>query len=62
MYKIIRFYFNGRPRTIKRGLTMDEVQAYLASPETSSRTATSWRARQRTKAKGPWFCGYDHDR
>lgn len=61
MYKILRFYFNGRPRTVKRGLTLEEAQKHCKDPETSSRTATGSRERARTTRRGPWFEGYDHD-
>ena len=35
MYKIIRFKMNGRNRTIKRGLTLEEAQAHCHNPKTS---------------------------
>ncbi len=63
-YKIVRNYFRsdapGR-RTIKRGLTLDEARAHCQDPETSSKTATSARARAHTRAYGPWFDGYDEE-
>lgn len=59
-YKIIRFYFNNniRPRTIKTGLTLEEAQVHCESSESSSKTATSSTARNRTRKLGPWFDGY----
>jgi len=45
-YKIVRFYFNDAPRTIKRGLTLDEAQAHCR--------------RDDTRGEG-WFDGYDED-
>lgn len=57
-YKIVRAYFNGGTRTIKKGLTLEDAQAHCRNPETSSRTATSSAAKQRTKLRGPWFDGY----
>jgi len=60
-YKVVRMYFNGGSRVIKRGLTLDEVQAYLKNPETSSRTAKSSAAVKRTKIMGPWFDGYEEE-
>jgi hypothetical protein len=60
-YKIVRSYFKGGKRTIERGLTLKEAQAHCRDPETSSRTATSSAARQRTARKGPWFDGYDKE-
>ena len=35
MYKIIRFRFNGKNRTIKRGLTLEEAQEHCRDPSTS---------------------------
>ena len=62
-YKIKRMYFNrpGQARTIKTGLTLAEAQAHCQDPETSSSTATSSAARQRTKRCGPWFDGYEKE-
>ena len=60
-YKIVRGYFNGGRRTIKRGLTLEEAQAHCRNPETSSRTATSAAARRRTAERGPWFDGYTEE-
>lgn len=57
-YKIVRGYFNGGRRVVRRGLTLAEAQAYCQDPETSSRTATSSKARARTRHHGPWFDGY----
>ena len=57
-YAIIRHYFNGPARTIKRGLTLAEAQAHCQDPETSSSTATKPAARARTRRVGPWFDGY----
>ena len=51
-----------KSRVIKRGLTIDEVKAHCNSPESSSRTATTARAKARTKARGPWFDGFEEDR
>jgi len=45
-YKIIRFRFNGRPRTIKRGLTLEQAQAHCRRDDT----------------RGPgWFDGFDSE-
>lgn len=57
-YKIVRRYFNGVKRTLKRGLTLEEAQRHCQDPETSSRTATRYEARRRTKIHGPWFDCY----
>lgn len=58
MYKIIRFAFKGKNRTIMTGLTLQEAQAHCSDPEHSSKTATGSAARARTKRMGPWFDGY----
>ena len=62
MYKIVRSYFKGGKRTIKTGLTLEEAQAHCKDPETSSKTATSAKARRLTAARGPWFDGYEECR
>ena len=59
MYKVIRFYFNGGSRTVKSGLTLEQVQAHCQSIESSSRTCRGSKAKARTKSRGPWFDGYD---
>jgi hypothetical protein len=60
-YKIVRMFFNGSPRTVKKGLTLSEAQAHCRNPETSSKTASSSVARQRTRTRGPWFEGYEEE-
>jgi hypothetical protein len=60
-YKIMRMFFRGGKRTIRRGLTEQEAQAYCRDPETSSRTATSAAAIRRTQQKGPWFDGFEQE-
>ena len=60
-YKIVRNYFNSSPRTIQRGLTLEEAQAHCRNPETSSSTATSATARRRTARMGKWFDSYTED-
>lgn len=57
-YCVRRFYMNHETETIKRGLTLDEAQEHCSDPETSSETATSPEARERTEKFGPWFDGY----
>ena len=59
-YKIIRFFQDRyrKSRTIKRGLTLQEAQAYCKDPETSGRTCKGATGKSRTKRYGPWFDGY----
>ena len=66
MYKIIRSFLNswmgeGRPQTIKTGLTLEEAQAHCKDPETSSSTCTSDVGKRRTERMGPWFDGYEEE-
>ena len=49
IYRIIRFRFDGSPRTIKTHLTLEEAQAHCQRPETSSNST----------GPGSWFDGYD---
>jgi len=61
-YKIVRFYFDRRSsRAIRRGLTLTEAQTHCKDPETSSTTAKSAKARQRTRMWGKWFDGYEKE-
>lgn len=59
-YKIVRFYFKGGSRIIKRGLTLEQAQEHCSNPETSSR-GTSNRARIITRRHGIWFDGYKEE-
>lgn len=62
MYKIVRMFFKNRqPRTIARGLTLEEAQAWCRDPESSSQTCTSAAKCRYTRQHGPWFDGYDID-
>lgn len=63
-YRIIRHFQNPdiRNRIVDRGLTLDEAQEHCRDPETSSSTATSSRAKSRTRELGPWFDGYEEER
>ena len=59
-YRIRRFYQGDKPtETIKTGLTQAEAQAWCNDPETSSATATSAEAQERTAKHGPWFDGWE---
>lgn len=57
-YMIVRHYLYHGKRVVRRDLTLAEAKAHCASPETSSRTATTHAARSRTRKRGPWFDGY----
>jgi len=58
-YKVIRMYFNGGKRVIKKGLTLEEAQSHCQDKETSSSTCTNSAGKARTKHLGAWFDGYD---
>ncbi len=62
-YKIVRMYFEAGTgeRVIARGLTLEQAQAHCSNPETSSRTATSAKAKARTRRLGPWFDGFEEE-
>ena len=59
MYKIVRMYFEGGKRVVKKGLTLEQAQAHCQDPETSSSTCTTAAAKKITKTMGPWFDGYE---
>lgn len=50
IYRVIRFRFNGRPRTLKNHLTLAEAQAHCQRDDTSSHST----------GPGAWFDGYDY--
>lgn len=52
IYRIVRFRFNGKPRTIRQGLTLAEAQAHCERADTSSHST----------GPGAWFDGYDYMR
>lgn len=58
-YKIVRRYLNKRPRTIMRGLTLEEAKAHCKDPQTSYTTARGKNAYSRRV--GPWFDGYEKE-
>lgn len=63
-YRIIRFYrdnseLNGS--VVTRGLTLEQAQDHCKDPETSSSSATSPEAVERTETYGPWFDGYEEE-
>ena len=59
LFKVVRNFFEGRSRTIAKGLTLAEAQRHCQDPETSSSTCTSAEGKARTRRSGPWFDGYD---
>lgn len=61
-YTILRFYFQGRPRVLRKGLSLEEAQRHCQDPETSSSTCKKWVNRQRTRRYGPWFDGYTQEK
>jgi hypothetical protein len=60
-YKIVRFFQKHDREIITRGLTLEQAQAHCEDTETSSRTATSEAAVERTRIKGAWFDGYEEE-
>jgi len=46
IYRIIRFRFQGRPRTVRNNVTLTEAQAHCERPD--------------TRREGVWFDGYDY--
>jgi len=61
-FKIVRMFYEDYPeKTIKRGLTLEEAQAWCKDPETSSSTCKSKKARAIFAKYGEWFDGYAED-
>lgn len=66
-YKIVRLFFKedrrlNRSYTLRRGLTLEEAQAYCRDPETSSSTCKKPANVRRTRERGAWFDGYTEDK
>lgn len=62
-YRIVRMYLSNKSRRVlERGLTLEQVQAHCADPETSSSTCTTTAGKRRTRKHGPWFDGYEEDK
>jgi hypothetical protein len=62
-FKIVRNFFEGYPdKTIKRGLTEEEAQAWCKDPETSSSTAKGEAAHEILRKYGEWYDGYAEDK
>jgi hypothetical protein len=60
-YKIVRNFFEGRSKTIKRGLTLEEVREHCKNPETSSRTCSEATAKRLGLVGCVWFDGYEEE-
>lgn len=60
-YTIKRFWLTGGPTVLQEGVTLEEAQEHCNDPETSSSTATSPEAVERTETFGPWFDGYEQE-
>ena len=52
IYRIIRFRYDGRPRTLRNNVTLTEAQAHCEREDTSSHST----------GPGAWFDGYDYMR
>ena len=51
-YKIVRFYFKGGRRTIKRGLSLEEARAHCKNSKTK---------KVNSKGLTVWFDGYEKE-
>lgn len=61
-YRIVRFYENEYPtEVIARGMTLEDARLHCQHPETSSMTATTPLAVERTRKMGRWFDGYEKE-
>lgn len=49
IYRIIRFRYSGRRRTVRNNVTLTEAQAHCSRADTHGGTGT-----------GRWFDGYDY--
>ena len=56
-YKIVRFYFGGGNKVIKKGLSLREAQLHCHNPETSSATAKEGIGEEPCE----WFDGYTRE-
>lgn len=50
IYRIVRFWFEGKRRTIRSNVTLSEAQAHCSREDTSSHS----------NGPGAWFDGYDY--
>ena len=51
-YKIVRLKFNGKPKVIIRGLSLEEAQAYCKKEDTHKKDS---------QGKVIWFDGYEKE-
>jgi hypothetical protein len=62
-YKIVRYYYqDSSKRVIKRGLSLEQAQAWCRDPETSSKTCQNMAKIKYTRRVGAWFDGYIEDK
>jgi len=57
-YALVRFYGQGESRVLRRGLTLEQVEAHCHSDKASSLTAKGRHGLARTERYGWWFDGY----
>ena len=57
-FDVVRYYFRGGTRVIKRGLTWDEAAAHCGDPEAGYTTCRKPINLRRTRRLGPWFDGF----
>jgi len=55
LFDIVRYYFKGGTRVVKRGLTEDQAIAHCQDPEAGYTTCRKPINLRRTKRLGPWF-------
>ena len=62
-YKIVRYYYQDNSnKVIKRGLSLEQAQAWCQDPETSSKTCQNTVKIKYTRRVGDWFDGYIEDK
>lgn len=59
-YSLVR-WTGTEQRTLKRGLSLNEVEEACAKPDARSNTATSSKARKRVAEGVTWFTGYTRE-
>lgn len=61
-YQIYRFFQNHGKRKVQVVPTLALAQEHCRDPESSSTTCKGTTGRRRTRARGPWFDGYEQIR